>query len=123
MDVVANATIAAVAKHGAVNKPTSTTYHVTPSSMNPLKYSEFFEYLYQYFNSYPLVENKSIERIKFFNNFEDFSDHIRGHSWLKDGVATYDKMDQTAKSRCKAKVAYAEQLCKMYEFAGLFNAR
>ncbi|XP_051126506.1 fatty acyl-CoA reductase 2, chloroplastic-like isoform X1 [Andrographis paniculata] len=114
VDIVANATIAAIAKHGAVNKPQLSVYHVSSSALNPVTYSDFFEYLHEYFSATPLVEDATVEKISFFDNFKDFSEYTREAISRQSGQKL---------SRCKAKAAYAAQVCKMYEFAGFFPAR
>ncbi|KAG8375853.1 hypothetical protein BUALT_Bualt09G0002300 [Buddleja alternifolia] len=136
VDMVANTTIAAVAKHGAINEPQLNVYHVASSALNPLKYSDFFEFLYDYFNSTPLNpsennnNNNNISKIKCFDNFYDFSKYTRQEICRRNGLgykvtvgSDDEKIIRKLQSQCKAKVAYAEQLCKMYEFIGLFNAR
>ncbi|XP_051126507.1 fatty acyl-CoA reductase 2, chloroplastic-like isoform X2 [Andrographis paniculata] len=114
VDIVANATIAAIAKHGAVNKPQLNVYHVSSSALNPVTYSDFFEYLYEYFSATPLAEDVTVDRIKFFDNFKDFSEYTREE---------ISRKSEQKISRIKAKAAYAEKVCKMYEFAGFFPAR
>ncbi|GFP87154.1 fatty acyl-coa reductase 2 [Phtheirospermum japonicum] len=126
VDMVANTTIAAMAKDGSVHKPHLNVYHVASSAVNPLRYSDFFEYLYEYFNATPLIESESIARIKYFDNFDDFSQYTREEISRRAGMSTITDDEATIRkiqNRCKAKVAYAEQLCKMYEFIGFFNAR
>ncbi|XP_012829365.1 PREDICTED: fatty acyl-CoA reductase 2-like [Erythranthe guttata] len=131
LDIVVNGTIAAIAKHGYIQKPELNVYHMSSSVTNPLRYSEFFEYLYEYFSSEPLVESESlirvnyyddIEKIKYFDNFNDFSKYTREEISRRVGggnvVAT-----KKAQTQCRAKIMYAENLCKMYEFVGLFKAR
>ncbi|KAL3619868.1 hypothetical protein CASFOL_034780 [Castilleja foliolosa] len=126
VDMVANTTIAAMAKDGNLHNPQMNVYHVASSDVNPLRYSDFFEYLYEHFNSNPLVESQSVSRIKYFDKFDDFSRYTREEVSRRAGLGTIgnDKeMIRKIGNRCKAKVAYAEQLCKMYEFIGFFNAR
>ncbi|KAL7106436.1 hypothetical protein ACP275_07G113800 [Erythranthe tilingii] len=131
LDIVVNATIAAIAKHGYMQKPEMNVYQIASSVTNPLRYSEFFEYLYEYFSSEPLVESESlirvnfyddIKKIKYFDNFNDFSKYTREEISRRVGggnaVAT-----KKAQTQCRAKIMYAEHLCKMYEFSGLFKAR
>ncbi|KAK6116788.1 hypothetical protein DH2020_049521 [Rehmannia glutinosa] len=132
VDMVANTTIAAIAKDGTTHRPQSNVYHVASSDINPLRYLDFFEYLYEYFNSTPLIESqKSIARIKYFDNFKDFSQYTREEIISRTNgfgdTNTITKNEETnirkTQNQCKAKIAYAEQLCKMYEFIGFFNAR
>ncbi|KAL8049021.1 hypothetical protein ABFX02_07G106200 [Erythranthe guttata] len=123
LDIVVNGTIAAIAKHGYMQKAELNVYQIASSVTNPLHYSEFFEYLYEYFRSEPLVESENlirvnnyddIEKIKYFDNFNDFSKYTREEISRRVGggnaVAT-----KKAQTQCRAKIMYAEHLCKMYE--------
>ncbi|KAL8049015.1 hypothetical protein ABFS82_07G107400 [Erythranthe guttata] len=131
LDIVVNGTIAAIAKHGYIQKPELNVYHMSSSVTNPLRYSEFFEYLYEYFSSEPLIESESlirvnyyddIEKIKYFDNFNDFSTYTREEISRRSGRENVVGTEK-AKKQCRAKIMYAEHLCKMYEFLGLFKAR
>lgn len=119
--------IAAIGKEGNSHKSQVKVYHVGSSATNPLKYSDFFEYLHQYFNSSPLVDSLNIPKIEYFNNFDDFSkfvrDEIGARHKPKCSINGDQKMIRKMEYRCKAKVTYVEQLCKMYDFIGFFNAR
>lgn len=136
LDIVVNATIAAIAKHGYVPKSELNVYQMASGVLNPLRYSEFFEYIYDYFSSEPLIESESFTRInyyndltniKYFDNFNDFSKYTReeisGHLGIRNAVGVDVKRNQKLQKQCKAQATYAEQLCKMYEFLGFFKAR
>ncbi|XP_073138808.1 fatty acyl-CoA reductase 2, chloroplastic-like [Henckelia pumila] len=129
MDMVTNTIIAAIAKHGNSEKPELNVYHVAPGDKNPLRFGDFFEIIHEYCVSKPFVNSESksnvIKKIKFFNNFNDFSEYTRREIWEHHHSSTNGEIgtDKKTVKQCKAKVAYAEQLCKMYEFAGFFNAR
>ncbi|KAL7127984.1 hypothetical protein ABFS83_14G285300 [Erythranthe nasuta] len=128
VDMVANTTIAAIAKEANKNKPQLNVYHVASSNRNPLKYTDFFEYLYEYFNSAPLVESQNISRIEYFSDFNDFSEYTRGEISRQPETNNVQEDEhgniiRKAQNKCRARVAYAQQLCKMYEFIGFFNAR
>lgn len=118
--MVANTTIAAIAKEGNMHRPQPqpSVYHVASSATNPLLYSDFFEYLFHYFNSSPLIPSQEISRIKYFDDFRDFSEYTRNAI-----NGDKDKMPLKSQNQAKAKAAYAEKLCKLYEFIGFFNAR
>ncbi|KAH6786611.1 hypothetical protein C2S52_006163 [Perilla frutescens var. hirtella] len=123
-DLVANTMIAAIAKHGsksvAQSQPQPNVYHVASSVLNPLTFSDLFEYLYQHFNVAPLVEGSNIAKLKFFDNFEEFSNFTRDEIFRRSKTIGEDrKMIR----ECNAKVEYALQLCKTYKFAGFFKAR
>ncbi|XP_047961898.1 fatty acyl-CoA reductase 2, chloroplastic-like [Salvia hispanica] len=119
VDMVANTTIAAIAKEGNMHRPQPqpSVYHVASSATNPLLYSDFFEYLFHYFNSAPLIPSQKISRIKYFDNFQDFSEYTR------NSINGDEKMTLKSRNQAKAKVAYANKLCKLYEFIGFFSAR
>ncbi|KAH6834883.1 hypothetical protein C2S53_003883 [Perilla frutescens var. hirtella] len=124
VDLVANTMIAAIAKHGskslAQSQPQPNVYHVASSVLNPLTYSDAFEYLYQYFNATPLVEPSNIANIKFFDNFDELSKYTKEEIFrCNRAVGEGRKVIRG----CNAKVEYAQQLCKIYEFAGFFKAR
>ncbi|XP_011074249.1 fatty acyl-CoA reductase 2-like [Sesamum indicum] len=122
VDLVANTIIAAIAKHGIVKKPDLNVYHAATNFVNPLQYSDFFDYIYEYFNAKPATLSGSIAKMKLFKEFGDFSKYIRDELLQPDGV-TNAMTPQKLQKQYKAKVAYAEQLCKMYEFIGFFQAR
>ncbi|KAL8491660.1 hypothetical protein ACS0TY_023306 [Phlomoides rotata] len=125
VDMVVNTIIAAIAKEGSSYNSQLNVYHVGSSATNPLKFSDFFEYLFEYFNSSPLVESINIPKIEYFNKFDDFSKFVRQEIARHKPRCRVDdeKMIRRIECQCKAKVAYVEQLCKMYEFIGFFNAR
>ncbi|XP_073138810.1 fatty acyl-CoA reductase 2, chloroplastic-like [Henckelia pumila] len=130
MDMVTNTIIAAIAKHGNSEKPESKVYHVASGDNNPLRIGHLFDIIYDYFVSRPLVNSKSesneIRRIKFFNNMNDLSEYTQRKIWerhqLRNDCAV-DTDDKAVEKHCKARVAYAEQLCKIYEFTGFMKSR
>ncbi|KAL0452867.1 UNVERIFIED_CONTAM: Fatty acyl-CoA reductase 2 [Sesamum latifolium] len=125
IDMVVNSTIAAIAKHGIIHKPQLNVYHVASSIVNPLRFYEFFEILHDYFSSTPFFKIKNISKIKYFTSFDDFSEYTRDviSQCNEMGDAIDEKMLQKLGKQSKAKVAYAEQLCKMYKFLGVFEGR
>lgn len=129
LDMAVNTTIAAIAKHGKMHKPEINVYHLASDLVNPLRYSQFFEYIRDYFTSEPLIQSETFTRInyyddlksiKYFDNFDEFSSYTRDEINERFGGKTNQIKIQ---KQCKAKAAYAENLCKMYEFLGFFKAR
>ncbi|KAH6815956.1 hypothetical protein C2S51_020776 [Perilla frutescens var. frutescens] len=135
LDIVVNTTIAAIAKHACMGKSELNVYQLASGFVNPLRFLEFFEYIHEYFSSDPLIESESFTRInyydnlakiKYFDNFDDFSKYTREEIFerLRNAFGVGEKTIQTKiQKQCKAKVAYAEHLSKMYEFLGFFKAR
>ncbi|KZV34796.1 fatty acyl-CoA reductase 2-like [Dorcoceras hygrometricum] len=129
LDMVVNTTVAAIAKHGHMEKPGLDVYHVASSARNPLRFCDFFDIIHEYFASTPLpnskCESNMIKKMRCFDNFDDFSDYTRREIWERyrstnGAVGSNEKSVQTQR---KAKIAYAEQLCRMYEFVGFIKGR
>lgn len=117
VDMVVNTAIAAIAKHGITSKPQLNVYHVATDYVNPLRFSDMFDYIYQHFSDNPLTHHsQSVTKMTFFHQFSDFSNYVRDALIASQPNPINHKL-------YKAKVAYAEQLCKMYEFIGFFKAR
>lgn len=121
MDMVANTTIAAIAKHGISSKPQLNVYHVATDYVNPLRFSDMFDYIYQHFREDPLPEYQHITEMKLFNEFSGFSKFLREE--IADRCGMTQDNQRALQKRHRARVAYAEQVCKMYEFIGFFKAR
>ncbi|PHU06270.1 hypothetical protein BC332_22759 [Capsicum chinense] len=58
VDMVVNATMAAIAKHGYLQNPELNVYHLASSSQNPVIFSQFFDYSYDLFQLFPFVNSK-----------------------------------------------------------------
>ncbi|KAL8491666.1 hypothetical protein ACS0TY_023311 [Phlomoides rotata] len=122
VDMVVNTAIAAIAKHGISRNPQLNVYHVATDFVNPLRFSDMFDYIYEHFSANPLSDgSESMRKMKLFDEFSDFSKYVRDALIVSEpnGIRTL----QNVQKLYKAKVAYAEQLCKMYEFIGFFKAR
>ncbi|XP_010248281.1 PREDICTED: fatty acyl-CoA reductase 2-like, partial [Nelumbo nucifera] len=80
-DMVVNATMAAMAKHGAAQKPELHVYQVASSVVNPLSYQDLVRLFYDYFTSFPCKDSKGrsvhVSRMKLFSSMDDFSSHLQ----------------------------------------------
>lgn len=124
VDLVANTTIAATAKHGKAQTPQINVYNVASGLRNPLTFFDAFEYLFEYFEDKPLIESAKLKKVKFFDDFEEFSKFIKEEMFRNHGIARNGVGEDRKKVRqCNAKAEYAQQLCKLYEFATFFDAR
>ncbi|KAL6344407.1 hypothetical protein AAG906_039663 [Vitis piasezkii] len=82
VDMVVNAIIAAMAKHGIAGKPGIKVYHVGSSAVNPLPLGDLFKYSYEHFICSPInmdTEGKTVDmkEMKFFSSMDDFSSHMQ----------------------------------------------
>ncbi|KAL3621597.1 hypothetical protein CASFOL_036509 [Castilleja foliolosa] len=123
VDMVANATIAAIAKHGITNTRQLNVYHVGTGFVNPLTYSRAFEYVFEHFSTNPLDNKTSLSKIKYFDEFGKFSKYIRDETWEHINAVCTEQKVLLQRRHCKANIAYTEQLCKAYEHMGFLKAR
>ncbi|XP_006361195.1 fatty acyl-CoA reductase 2-like [Solanum tuberosum] len=115
VDKVVNATMAAIAKHGYLQNPELNVYHVTSTLLNPFTLSQFFDYCYEYFTSFPFINSKGdkvkIREMKYFNKMSNFENYIwevliKQHE-VQDDLAQ-DEIIKLQK-RFKKKVKYLKQ--------------
>ncbi|KAK6779940.1 hypothetical protein RDI58_022124 [Solanum bulbocastanum] len=119
--MVVNATMAAIAKHGYVQRPKINVYHVASSYVNPILVSQLFNYCYEIFSSSPFVNSKEdevkVKKMKYFDNMLDFSNYIlkkffNQHDEVQDLIEVeHSKMQMSF----KWKVKYFENFSKLYE--------
>ncbi|KAI4332901.1 hypothetical protein L6164_017774 [Bauhinia variegata] len=81
VDMVVNASIAAMAKHGnAANRSELKVYNLGSSMANPISVGNIFEYAYDHFKSSPLPDSKENEiglfRMNFFSSMDSYSSYI-----------------------------------------------
>ncbi|KAM3217399.1 hypothetical protein P3L10_026842 [Capsicum annuum] len=129
VDMVVNATMAAIAKHGHLKIPELNVYHVASASVNPLLVSQLFDYCYEFFQSVPYVNSKGdqvrVKKMKYFDNISNFSNYIfeellKQHDEVRDLTEVEHSKMQT---RFKRKLEYLENFSKMYEPYGFYNGR
>ncbi|MCE3215167.1 hypothetical protein HAX54_001075, partial [Datura stramonium] len=131
VDMVVNATMAAIAKHGYSQSPDLNVYHVaSSSSMNPLLVSQLFDYCNEFFHSFPFVNSKgdqvNLKKMKYFDDISDFSNYISEQLIEQhDEVQELNEVENSSKMqmRFKRKVEYLENFSKMYEPYGFYNGR
>ncbi|XP_060206142.1 fatty acyl-CoA reductase 2, chloroplastic-like [Lycium barbarum] len=120
VDLVVNATIAAIAKHGYLQTPELNVYHLASTFVNPFSLYQLFNSCYEYFNSFPFVNSKGdkieVKEMKYFYNISDFSNYI-----LEELSKQHRIQDLTEKEllkiqmRLKRKVQYLKHFMKLYE--------
>jgi len=78
--MVVNTTMAAMAKHGNLQNPQLNVYHVASSSINPVSFSQIFDYSYDFFQLFPFVNSKGdkyeVKKMRFFDKISDFENYI-----------------------------------------------
>ncbi|GAY32621.1 hypothetical protein CUMW_003350, partial [Citrus unshiu] len=82
VDMVVNATLAAIAKHGQVviQKPEVKVYQIASSVTNPLVTKYLLSLLHEHFDSSPFLDSMGspirVPLMKLFTSMEDFSAHL-----------------------------------------------
>ncbi|KAH7572762.1 hypothetical protein JRO89_XS03G0008600 [Xanthoceras sorbifolium] len=105
LDMVVNAIIVAMAKHGtAVRKPEDlNVYHVVPCGKNPLTIGELFNFSFEHFSSSPMIsvrgEKIDITRVKFLSPKEDPSPYILEAYFKLNGLTNATTSDEVLPSR------------------------
>ncbi|XP_047337277.1 fatty acyl-CoA reductase 2, chloroplastic [Impatiens glandulifera] len=99
-DMVVNATLAAMAKHGSSSKSEINLYQVASSVVNPLVFKDLASLLYDHFSLSPFLDAKGrpieVTDMKLFTSMEDFSSHL----W-KDANRRIESASATSNGNCK----------------------
>ncbi|XP_042481307.1 fatty acyl-CoA reductase 2, chloroplastic-like [Macadamia integrifolia] len=130
-DMVVNATLAAIAKHGAARKPEMNIYHVASSMVNPLLFQDLAKFLYEHFSSSPYMDSKGrpihVPTMKLFNSMEDFSSHIWRNAIQRSeqvaAAASNEKLSRKFKIACKKSMEQAKYLANIYEPYTFYGGR
>lgn len=129
VDMVVNATIAAMAKHGCGNVPGLKVYNVTSSShANPLRLGEFMGLSRQHLCVSPLTETtKDLERMKFQSSLQGFISSVskklaKQERKVKNGEGEGES-HTTLSLKVKKKLEYFVFLAKTYQPYLFFQAR
>ncbi|KAE8700915.1 fatty acyl-CoA reductase 2-like isoform X2 [Hibiscus syriacus] len=90
VDMVVNATLAAIARHGMSSKPDINIYHVASSVVNPLVFQDLARMLHEHYNSWPFHDSKGtpihVTSMKLFSSMEDFSAHLWRDAMHRTGL-------------------------------------
>ncbi|KAL7092754.1 hypothetical protein ACP275_11G001800 [Erythranthe tilingii] len=130
-DMVVNATLAAMAKHGEAGKPEYNIYQVASSVVNPLVFRDLAELLYQHFNSSPFMDSTGnpvrVPKMKLFHSMEDFSSHLWRHAINRTGLGALANLDgklsQKLETICRKSVEQAKYLANIYESYTFYGGR
>ncbi|CAH8353179.1 unnamed protein product [Eruca vesicaria subsp. sativa] len=128
VDMVVNATIAAMAKHGCGNVPELKLYNVTSTSHpNPLRLGELMDFSQQHLRDSPLRETtKDLDCIKFHSSIESFTSSVSNTIVKKEREAKNGEGEAephtTLTMKGKRKLKYFESLAKIYQPYLFFQA-
>lgn len=127
VDMVVNATMAAMAKHGTAQKPEIKVYHVASSVVNPLVFQDLARLLYQHYTSSPCIDSKGrpieVPFMKLFSSTEEFSAHLWTDAIQKSGLTAMDKLPHRLETLCRKSVEQAKYLANIYEPYTFYGGR
>ncbi|KAK9664494.1 hypothetical protein RND81_14G046400 [Saponaria officinalis] len=123
VDMVANATIAAMAMHGTSGKSEISVYQVASSVVNPLVYGDLGDLAYRYFTKCPCLDAQGrpikVEPFKFYESVDDFSSHIHreiiSHISSSRMPSPNGKHSRAVDNFCRKAVERAKHLASVYE--------
>ncbi|KAB1223939.1 Fatty acyl-CoA reductase 2 [Morella rubra] len=130
-DMVVNATLAAIARHGTAGKGDVNIYHVASSIANPLVLQDLVTFFHEHYISYPLIDAKGrpfrIPTMKLFTSKEEFRAHlsedVRRRTGFTTATAGNEKLHlQIERIRNKA-IEKANHLIDLYEPYCFYAAR
>ncbi|CAK7329155.1 unnamed protein product [Dovyalis caffra] len=93
VDMVVNAAIAAMAKHGVAEKSEIHVYHIGSSVENPVSLQRILNFFYDHFTTAPLLGSKEkksgIAPMKLFGSVDSFSSYMRNEIVLQSWILRY----------------------------------
>ncbi|KAH9326767.1 hypothetical protein KI387_006945, partial [Taxus chinensis] len=123
VDMVVNATLAAVAKHAG--KPGIHVYHVASSVANPIKLQHVAEAIFEHFKCNPYIDNKGKpvelqKELAFFPTMEDFSNHAWNNAFNAPsniaGLPIFaPNMSEREKIICIKSIEQTQHMSMLYE--------
>ncbi|XP_059428405.1 fatty acyl-CoA reductase 2, chloroplastic [Corylus avellana] len=130
-DMVVNATLAAMARHGEAQKPDINVYQIASSVVNPLVFQDLARLLYEHYNSSPCLDSKgrpiSVPSMKLFRSMEEFSTHLWGDAIHRSGLtaaaSSNEKLSQKLEIICRKSVEQAKHLASIYEPYTFYGGR
>ncbi|CAI9097456.1 OLC1v1033888C3 [Oldenlandia corymbosa var. corymbosa] len=130
-DMVVNATLAAMAKHGEAGKSESNIYQIASSVVNPLVFKDLATLLYEHFGSCPCIDSNGapihVPRMELFNSMDDFSSHVWREAMHRSGLAGMThpngKIPEKLENICRKSVEQAKYLANLYEPYTFYGGR
>ncbi|KAI9104283.1 hypothetical protein K1719_023119 [Acacia pycnantha] len=129
VDMVVNATMAAIAKHGAEATPDLNVYHIASSVANPISLGAVFDYARSHFKSFPLARSSNngdqslIQKMNFFNSLDEFSSYISMEMAKQTGLLHATKLEPNLQKKSSMKAQFFVEMAKLYKPYVFYKAR
>ncbi|GLJ05638.1 hypothetical protein SUGI_0021940 [Cryptomeria japonica] len=131
VDMVTNATLAAIAKHAG--RPGIQVYHVSSSVANPIRLQQIVEAIFDHFKINPYINNKgkSVElqkELAFFPTMDDFLNHAWNSTFnvplTIDGFSPFaSNMSDREKCICAKYIQQTQYMNMLYEPYAFYKGR
>ncbi|XVE61316.1 hypothetical protein DITRI_Ditri06bG0030000 [Diplodiscus trichospermus] len=131
-DLIVNATLAAIARHGKITpKPDINIYQIASSVVNPLVFQDLAKLLHEHYNSSPFLNSKGspihVPSMKLSNSMEDLSAHLWGDAIQRKGLTAVascsGKLSQKLETLCRKSVEQAKYLAHQYKPYTFYGGR
>lgn len=130
-DMVVNATLAAIAKHGMSGTPEINVYQVASSVVNPLMYGDLGDLIHQHFTRWPCLDAEGrpiqVEPFRFYASMDDFSSHIWRETVRHISSSMMPlpngKHSRKIETICRKAVEQAKHLASVYEPYSFYGGR
>ncbi|XP_038972039.1 fatty acyl-CoA reductase 2, chloroplastic-like [Phoenix dactylifera] len=131
VDMVVNATLAAMAKHGSSREPGMHIYQIASSVINPLVFKDLARLLFEHFKTFPCMDPKgrpiTVHPMKLFSDMNEFSSYVWMDASQRSGRVTaaisHEKLSKRLQNKCMRSVEQAKYLANIYEPYTFYGGR
>ncbi|XP_062210015.1 fatty acyl-CoA reductase 2, chloroplastic-like [Phragmites australis] len=130
-DMVVNATLASMAKHGgAASGPGMHVYHVSSSTVNPLAFGDLSRFLFRHFTRRPYSDAAGqpilVPPMRLFDSMEQFASYVETDALLRSARGTAlssERLSRRARDLCAKSVEQTIHLGSIYEPYTFYGGR
>ncbi|XP_044982728.1 fatty acyl-CoA reductase 2, chloroplastic-like [Hordeum vulgare subsp. vulgare] len=129
-DMVVNATLAAMAKHGRAAEGGMHVYHVASSTVNPLVFGDLSRFLFQHFTSSPYSDAAgqpiAVPPMRLFDTMEQFASYVETDALLRSaraGAPAGERLSQRLQELCAKSVEQTIHLGSIYQPYTFYTGR
>ncbi|CAN6285566.1 unnamed protein product [Urochloa humidicola] len=128
-DMVVNATLASMARHGGASPPSGPgmhVYHVSSSTVNPLVFGELSRFLFQHFTRHPYADAAGrpipVPPMRLFDSMDQFASYVETDALLRSEQHGLQHR-QRARELCARSVEQAVYLGNIYQPYTFYGGR
>ncbi|KAK3153761.1 hypothetical protein QOZ80_2BG0180780 [Eleusine coracana subsp. coracana] len=125
-DMVVNAMLASMAKHGGERAAAAGmhVYHIASSMMNPLLFEDMFQFFYQHFTRSPFIDATGkpiqVKPIQFCNNMDQYIRNVEMETYTllqdRQGAAASEGLLHRAREKIAKYIIYLGRIFEPYTF-------